>query len=420
MTTYKADFFKDIGTRQCHTDLFSSWDDLHGMIDWAEVVLFSLAKHYNSAADYAREKGKVILQHLDVTAMHTFLYNPDIIAVRGAFDVQRIMRETGLPRDAIEITGCTQLDQAVSTKNYPSREAFCAEYGLDPEKKIALFVSTCPAGHRPSTQSLYKRVCDIVKESSGHALIIKPHPREYGAVKQDVFYGDSDTPPWECYSPGVPACRQEDGIDAFRYCDVIIAQMAWTCFEAALFRKPTIYVDMPEFWFAASIASIGSERLRKNLLRRRYSPPGRRTWFPLGNTLLSFEGIRDGEIRDALRKAVLERMGGRMFSLLPEYVGCECSVDELADVLNAGKYRIDDQEIFDDYADTYFCGRDGSAYKRIADMVERSSELLEMSRRRGEKHQRLKRSVLRRIGRAACRAAGALKRAFSGQSRRVA
>ena len=208
-------------------------------------------------------------------------------------------------------------------------------------------------------------------------MIIKPHPFEYNSIDQEDETEESKLPFWEQLDKDVSLCDMEDKYDCFSYCDVIISQPSSVFLEAPLFKKPVLYVGMPEYWF--DLHGFSSERRITSLPQNRYRPPSRMTYHPLGSAHSDFERSRDPEILNVFSTFKTEKE--TYPSGYPDYIGTECSIQELPDVLSVRAYRYDDNDVYDKYVEDYAFANDGMSFTRVADFVESALESPKLSRK---------------------------------------
>lgn len=367
MTTYDPGFAEVAEAVQANTRLFSSWEEMVDLVDRAQVLLFGVAKGYDGVVRYAAREGKVVLWQRDVSADHAWIRYADLVAVRGSGDVEVTMERTGLPRERIVVTGCTMFDRAAPQNMRLDRQAFCRKYGLRADNKIVVFCTTGPAAHIEPLKEDYRRICAAVRGLSGFDIVIKPHPREFARIKQGLRYSDAETPTWRQLAPGVPACEPCDIYDCYRHAEVLVTQNSSLFKEAALFHKPILEISIAES--RANEFGVDPGELSRLLPARRFRPPSRRPWTFLGCLGEVYEQLPAGPIKDGaanLMKTYHSVFGNQG----AEYIGSECSVAELADVLAGGAYVFDDAESYEALVERYCFANDGLAYLRVADAVE--------------------------------------------------
>lgn len=367
LTTFDPTFAETAEAQAARTRLFSSWDELAGLVDWCQVLLMGIGKSYEAITAYATTEGKVVLWHRDIGSDHLWITDADRVAARGRFEIPALAAHAGLPPDRIVVTGCVQFDAAAPHRGRLDKAAFCRKYGLDESKRTAAFLATGPAGHAENVKANYRRICAAVLGVAGFNLIIKPHPREFARSKQDTTYADAETPTWVQLAPGVPACAPCDTYDCFRHCDVLLTQNSDVFKEGALLHKPILEVAIPEA--RAHHLGIPAQELTRLLPRQRFTPPGRKPWTRLGCLERAPHLLAAGSVRDNALK-LIEDFRRLYDGHTPDFIGSECSLDELGDVLGSGAYAFDDDDAYDTYVSEYCFANDGLAYKRVADFVE--------------------------------------------------
>ena len=384
-TTFEPEFAKLPQAAAVNTELFDSWAGLRRMIGWAQVVLFSMAKGYKEAAEYAAGLSKVIIFLAD-TSLHPWIWRADLIAVGSPYERDRmgaliddfqivpsnsyiwpsLIPQHGIGPDRIILTGSTLLDKAAPQNRGLSEAEVHSRYGLDEKKRTAVWLPSSPACHDPWFKDLYRRVCAAVEEA-GFNLIIKPHPRDYVGAKQLATYEDTLTPTWEQLAPGVRVCRAGDKWDCFRAADVLVSSWTTAAIEAALLKTPMLLVDpLP---FTLEMIGLDHPRYKELLPGTRYSPPSRRTLGQMEPLIEVLKGRTDPRTEEYLEDCLKSETDFYLVGF-PEYIGTESTMEELPRVLREGLYEFDDEEVFEDYAARYSAGLEGRAYLRIADAVE--------------------------------------------------
>ncbi len=367
MTAFDPSFAERPEAAECNTRLFSIWSELTDLIDWCQVVLFGVAKQYRHVAAYAAKENKIVLWHRDIGEQNPYVYHADWIAVRGVFEAEVSARRFGVPREHIRVAGCVQFDSAAPKNQRLDRKAFCRKYGLDEDKKIAVFISTAPANHHKMVVENYRNICRIVQNTPGFQLIIKPHPREYAHNKQHCHYEDTETPTWKQLAPGISACEPEDKYDCFRHAEILIDQKSEMFREAVLFHIPILEVNVLEV--RAHILNIDADDISRDFPGKRFSPPCRQPWTYFGGLEEIIEELPDSPFKE---KAVIDIAKNLDWysGVLPDFIGAYCSMDELPEILSSGAYRFDDEETYEAYISEYCLTNDGKAHVRVADMVE--------------------------------------------------
>ncbi len=361
---FSPDFADRPEARACNTRLFATWEELAKLVIWSDVVVMGTAKGYRTVMDYARKNDRILIQNDDTGGIDQFTYNADLVCARSTWGRDVLVALGSFAPEDIHVTGCVQFDRAVAPPRL-SRDGFCRKYGCDPDKPVAVFMSTDPGGHFDHYKNYYKKVCRIVNDCCEIKLLIKPHPREYGRNKQHFHYENTTIPTWEQLAPGIPACESEDAYECFHHGDVFITRASSSVIELAMFGKPALVVDAPEFWLRPG---EDYDYFKKNFPGPRFSPPGRKSWLPMGVMTDLIDEISDENIRKRTREIHYRLL--RMYGWTPfEFIGSECTLEELPDILDSKKYEFTDSRIFNDYVERYCHHSDGKAYQRVADVV---------------------------------------------------
>lgn len=330
--------------------------DLFKLIDQVGLVLIGVEKGAGLFVDYARKTGKNIVQHQDIGSIAISNYQCDLYCVRGEWSKRRMMKYRSTPEEKLRVTGCIQFDAASPNKfRHTTREKFCSKYSLDPSKKIAVWLTASPVHHNVRYRQLYKKVIHAIKKTDNFQVIIKGHPLDYAAHKRSLRYGDVDKPSWEILAPDIRACDLEDGYTCYHFADVGISVLSTVSMEFPLVKKPFIYVNRQEHLLPHEIADIVKlpiQAARKASLRE-YDVHENvmkiaRHCVQMPTSHTNREIFENGEI---------------------EYIGLDCTIDELKDVLLHEKYVFSDDSAYDTYVRKYCFANDGKSYKRIADAV---------------------------------------------------
>lgn len=368
--------------KAANTSLFSSWGELDRAVLESDVLLIGTWQAYQEVARLAWKSGKVVIQHRDIGGMDNYVFDVDLLAVRGPWESGALRaRGISLKRPPAAV-GCVQFDNAAPGNARLSRSELFTKYGLDDSKETALVLSNGPGTHSIPYRAKTRRLFDEILRTGRFNVICKPHPSEYSRFKYSKPYGSSDKMSWDHYSQGIAVCDPEDGYDVLRHCDVIVARQSTMFLETPLVQKPVLFVDFPELWLPAD---LDDERLKKWHPPPRFTPPSRRPFHPMGIMGEGYLKIPDPEMQGMFKRSYQSVMGpGGVWGLIPDYIGTEVTIEEMAEVLDAGAYRFDDAEAYDEYAREYCVANDGETYKRVADLVEsipRDAELWRKVRR---------------------------------------
>lgn len=343
--------FRTLGT--CWIDKIQK---MFNLIDQTDVAVFGENKGINHFVKYARKTGKYIIQHHDIGGQPVHIYDPDLLCISGEWYKPYVINHHSINENKICITGSVQFDAANPKRfNGISKKDFCKKYGLSPNKKIAVWLPSSPALHNSGYRKLYQKIIGVIKETKNIQVIIKGHPSDYSGHKRYVHYGKNNLPSWQILTPDVPVCKPEDTYECFYFSDVGISRFSSVAIEySALFRKPIIFVNLQEFFLPSQISDI---------IKIPYKTPEK-------------AALRKIEIHENVMK--IAQLGVKMPTNLTrsdlnkfrhEYIGLDCQVEELKDILTEEKYVFTDDSVYDAYVKKYCYANDGQSYKRIADAI---------------------------------------------------
>lgn len=364
--TFEDDYVLEPLAREAKTTLFSDLDELHRSIAWADVVLFGTAKGFTDSGLLARSLGKLVVQHRDSSGLDPHLSAPEVLAVPGPWEVQAVVNK-GIPLTIPPIaTGCVQYDDAAPDCRRLSKEQFFEKYRLDPDKKLATYLTQSPGHHNPRNLANDLRIIDTILAAGTHNLVLKLHPSDYFGSKRNRWHGDATAPIWEGLGRSLRVVEARDKYDCFASSDVIVSRGSTTLLETPLLHKPILFVDCAELVYSNE---YDTSLLKKWFPEQRFSSPGLKPFSVYGCLDQRLEEIPLAEIRDkliGLREWDRSNWGGQSL----EYIGSECTVEELREVLESEAYVFDETAVYKDYVAKHAMANDGLAYKRLSDAME--------------------------------------------------
>lgn len=164
---------------------------------------------------------------------------------------QEATRLHNLPADRVVVTGAQCYDQWFDRRPTRTREQFCAALGLDPARRIILYVcSTMSPAPDPVEPVFVREWVRAVRASADleltHAsLLIRPHPervKEWRGVSLDE-YADvvvrGRTP--------IDSEAKADYFDSLFYSDVVVGLCTSAFLEAAIVGRPVLTLLLPAF-----------------------------------------------------------------------------------------------------------------------------------------------------------------------------
>ncbi len=205
--------------------------------------------------------------------------------------------------EQVFVTGTPQFDFHFRPEFYQTREEFCRECGLDPEKKTVLY-TTGMANHMPGEELIVEEIADLLRETGGGAaqLLVRVYPKDLTgrfeklkARRPDILFQQTA---WE-KSWLTP--RFEDSyalVNALRHCALGINIASTVSLELCMFDKPVInvgynppnldakthrFVDFYDFDHYRPLVASGavelarSPRQTRDLLAKCLAEPARRS-----------------------------------------------------------------------------------------------------------------------------------------------
>ncbi len=143
--------------------------------------------------------------------------------------------EAGMDSSRICITGAAKWDDLLRKKIFLTREQLCRKLKLNPEKDIFLFTTQ----GFPQDAEIVNTIISLMRQYPGKQMIIKIHPQENGLDKYlTVLFSNADN---------ITVTKHAPMWDLLINCKLLITTTSVTAFEAMIFNKPTIILDIDIF-----------------------------------------------------------------------------------------------------------------------------------------------------------------------------
>ncbi len=189
-----------------------------------------------------------------------------------------------IPKDLFRLVGVPQFEY-YKTYTPISREAFCAEMGLDPQKKIILF---SPAGDKFSSTDW--QICEILKRFNQEKrfiaqvqFLVRLHPMNFTTLTQftpdGVFVIDNPNVSLKTNSQKESEMDMQNVnhlADSLFHADVVLNTISSLLIDAAIFDKPVVTISF-DGWeknvpFVRSVLAEQSNEWMQVLLKKGLSP----------------------------------------------------------------------------------------------------------------------------------------------------
>jgi hypothetical protein len=173
--------------------------------------------------------------------------HPDRVLVWN--DVQRneAIELHGCAPEAVEVTGAARFDDFFARTPSTTREAFFAEYGLDPSRPMVLYLGSSQLTG-PNEMELIRRWAEAMRASDDEAirtcgLLIRPHPA-LRASWGSVSYADL---PNVGLSLGASRGADQDLYDSLHHAHAAVGLNTSAMLEAAVVGRPVHTLVIPGF-----------------------------------------------------------------------------------------------------------------------------------------------------------------------------
>lgn len=161
---------------------------------------------------------------------------PQKFAVYGECTKEVLVKEIGYPfEERIVITGQPKYDVLAKAGEIFDRERFCADWDINPDKKIVLIGSQ--TFHIAGNKDIFFRtIFHALKEDPQIQMVIKPHPTE-----QEEWHKELKK---EMDVNAVLLPRKANTIEALYACDALMTFYSTIALEAMMLGKPVITVNL--------------------------------------------------------------------------------------------------------------------------------------------------------------------------------
>ncbi|MBF0340526.1 MAG: hypothetical protein HQL95_06115 [Magnetococcales bacterium] len=240
------------------------WDFLQAMRG-CQMVVFSTWRSYLPLTRLARAEGRPTINFCATSGLDHWSHGVERCLIRSQFTRRllklehEVMGHSLPPEDQIRIVGSIQYEypEEYSTEHFPQRDAFCAHYGLDPARPIAvLFPKGIQSFHKKvvawfphwnATEvnrycdwylDRYVRICHQAREAQCN-LLIKMHPTAYVGYNCDTTF---ESRYWTQFS-WARVLEAGHTMAMFRHADVGLGINSHASLDMGYFNKPFVYVD---------------------------------------------------------------------------------------------------------------------------------------------------------------------------------
>ena len=159
---------------------------------------------------------------------------PDKTAVYGPYYYNLLTKMSSFPPSSIVITGQPRYDILAVTDRVYSREKFCSELNLDPDRKIALVATeNIPI---PEGKAFLRSVLKALRNFPELQIVVKPHPGERREWYKKVVEEENVR--------AVVLSRGSDTFEALNACDLFVTGFSTIITEAIILGKMGVTVHI--------------------------------------------------------------------------------------------------------------------------------------------------------------------------------
>jgi hypothetical protein len=178
----------------------------------------------------------------------------DLIAVWNEAQKREAVEYHRVAPERVVVTGAQPFDRWFDRRASRTREEFCREVGLPPERPFVLFTGSSIFIARAEVEMPFVRQWIDALRSSGDpvvrdlAVLVRPHPYNGRAWNPDVFAGMPGVAVWPRggYDP-VDEGNRAGLFDSLHHCEAVVGINTSAMIEAAIVGRPVLSVETAQF-----------------------------------------------------------------------------------------------------------------------------------------------------------------------------
>ena len=337
--------FRDLDARPVRT----MWT-LGRLLEQHDIVLSGTGKGLEGIFSAVVSVGKPFMQWNDVGDFHMFRYGADRYVVAGRWFREMALQDRSARSDEFVVTGDPRFDSFPPTRDTAAVAALTAKYRLDPSRPVAVFCSGAIQRQDVWTAALYDRILTHVRNSGRFQPLIRVHPNEFAGHKANHRKGGV------AWKGAIPVIEPGDVLAAMDLCQLMVCVETGTCLESSIYGKNCLVVGLHEWCL--------NDAFRAS---REYFPAPRFRGMGLTRVVVD-DHVRRLQRNGILREASVYRT--QSFEVLDySWIGGDCHVDELPDVLASPDLTRVDEAARREHVEKYWFRDDRQASSRIAAAV---------------------------------------------------
>lgn len=318
----------------------------------ADLIIMSTIKGLSGIHKIFKIFNSFTIQINDTPEFFSYYYDPDILVLPSEAYKRNTLANRDFPEEKIFIAGDIRFDSILEEIHPFKKEEFYKEYNLDKDKPFVIF---CPGAVQRIddwAKSLYLKILACIKNSN-YQVIIRMHPEEWTGHKRPRGVNVMSN---RLLYPEIPAIKPWDVSTAMKLCSFIVTVDSSVALEASNYCKNAVAVNFHE-------AALTAEGREKDVFPiKRYNGCGVKGLYRDANNRI----IKSEYLRKSSSQYMVE--GGQVVEF--EWLGADCHISELPQVLNSKETLQINTEVFNKYIEKFWYKRDGNASLRISGLVD--------------------------------------------------
>ncbi len=177
---------------------------------------------------------------------------PDSVMVWNEAQADEAVELHDVPRERVTVTGAQPFDRWFGRTPDKSREAFCREVGLPPERPFVVFAGSTSNIAKTDLEETFVRAWAEAIRGSGDGgdlgVMVRPHPERPGQWDAVDLAGLEDVVIWPPRRPNsVAAEARADYFESLFHAAAVVGINTSAMIEAAIIGRPVLTVRAPEF-----------------------------------------------------------------------------------------------------------------------------------------------------------------------------
>jgi hypothetical protein len=173
---------------------------------------------------------------------------PDRAIVWNEHQQRELVRFHGVPADRIVVTGAPRFDDFFAMQPSTTREAFCANIGLDPSRPLVLYLCSSPFV-APNEAAFVRAWIGAIRgagdpQLANASILVRPHPAHPEPWEGVSF---ADLPHTAIWATAVRSQADPNLYDSLFHAAAVVGLNTSAMIEAGILGKPVYTIQTEEF-----------------------------------------------------------------------------------------------------------------------------------------------------------------------------